>query len=517
MKTMKMKNIILSGLLAAAGVLSLASCERWLAVGSDTEATQEMLFKNYNGFYTAANGVYRLLGAQELYGRHLSYGTASVLGNNYDAAKLPVPYVPMTEGDYAHVDSKALFDQIWEKGYNTVANCNNLLVNLEGKRASFFPRGQAEIDVIRGEMIGVRAMLALDMLRLFAPAAKVDDGGKYIPYPTTFPDKQPVRLTVSDALGHIIADLTEACRLLAKNDTIDNPEAINTVFARMGDGSVGISPGGLFYSYRGTRMNYFAATALLARAYQWRNAAGDGQKAYDAARAMYRYHTDYDWFQFTPATSGSRSALEGSPENLCRKMYDDILLAACNTNMYKLYQETGRTGLGNERGKYLAYKNVTELFGLDTDDYRNRSLIETSNDTLAMASVRWLSPDPTSTSSIARGVIKYQGPLSPVIRMSEVFYIMCEYLADNDLPQAVALLNELRLARGAKAALSAGLTRDQFLRALYNDMTREFMSEGQTFYLYKRLNAPIYNGVNPLDMTGRYVLPIPYSETAYSL
>ena len=46
-------------------------------------------------------------------------------------------------------------------------------------------------------------------------------------------------------------------------------------------------------------------------------------------------------------------------------------------------------------------------------------------------------------------------------------------------------------------------------------MTREFMSEGQTFYLYKRLNRSLYNGTGSIDMNGKYVLPLPDSEINY--
>jgi hypothetical protein len=91
---------------------------------------------------------------------------------------------------------------------------------------------------------------------------------------------------------------------------------------------------------------------------------------------------------------------------------------------------------------------------------------------------------------------------------------MCEYLASVDLPRAIDLLGGMRLARGSKTAV-AGISREDFLQELYLEMTREFLTEGQTFFLYKRLNEPIFNGGGNIDMTGRYVLPLPHSETAY--
>ena len=108
--------------------------------------------------------------------------------------------------------------------------------------------------------------------------------------------------------------------------------------------------------------------------------------------------------------------------------------------------------------------------------------------------------------------VQYQYPLLPVMRMSEVFYIMSEYLADHNLTEAISILNTLKRARGADE-VGTSLTRDAFLEVLYNDATREFIAEGQTFYLYKRLNRSMYNGEYPIDMTGKYVIPLPDSES----
>jgi hypothetical protein len=104
--------------------------------------------------------------------------------------------------------------------------------------------------------------------------------------------------------------------------------------------------------------------------------------------------------------------------------------------------------------------------------------------------------------------------------MSEVYYIMAEYLAStgsaDDMAMANSLLNEVRLARGSKRALNI-TSRGDFMDALVAEMTREMMTEGQTFFQYKRLGRPLYNGPVPLDMSGRWVLPVPRSENEYNV
>ena len=151
-------------------------------------------------------------------------------------------------------------------------------------------------------------------------------------------------------------------------------------------------------------------------------------------------------------------------------------------------------------------KNTDLLFGEDKDDCRLKVLIGSD-----YTSLRWQSPD--ALTDKAKDVIAYQGPLAPVIRLSEVYHIMCECLADTDLPRAVSILQTLRVAREAKIPLNV-TSKDEFLEILYNDIIRETLSEGGSFYMHKRLGRDMYNGEeDPIDMTGRWVVPVPESET----
>jgi hypothetical protein len=494
------RNIIIAffSLLVMQGVTT--SCADWLDVDSSANVIEEVLFEDYAGYRTAVNGVYRLLAKEELYGRDLTWGVASVLGNNYEATRLPgglgstTSYRELAAGDYTSAYSIALVDPIWEKGYKVIANCNNVIAYIEREDPAIFPEGETERDMILGEMLGIRAMMHFDLLRLFAPSTKSDDGKLYMPYVTVFPEKQPPHLTVSATLERVIADLERAQNLLADCDTIYNADRMTSYTQRLQPGS-GLNTT-TFFSTRGTRFNYFAALATLARAYQWRDGTGDQQKAYEAARQVYRFSTDKTWFQFTPATD-----LTTTENNIHRKMPHDILFALYNRDMYTIIAEVTRT-------QSFTLKNDYYLFLSDVDDFRI-NLINANK-----TSRRWSKPTSDENVWPTSDIIEYQGPLAPVVRLSEMIYIMCEYLSGTDMPQAITLLEKVRTARGAKRLLGSPL-REEFLQVLYLEMTREFLSEGQTFYLYKRLNAPIYNGLGTMDMTGRYVLPLPHSESAY--
>jgi hypothetical protein len=500
MKIMKRDSILV--FLALLSVQEVTtSCSDWLEVDSSANVMEGVLFNDPEGYRTAVNGVYRLLAEPELYGRGLTWGVASVLGNNYDASRFPagsatnpVSYREMATGDYTSAYSTYLIDPIWEHGYRVIANCNNVIAYTEKQDSSFFVNGSLEKNLILGEMLGVRALVHFDLLRLFTPATRVDDGRLYMPYVTTFPDRQPEHLTVSATLERIIADLEQARSLLSRYDTV---VVTSSTYQNRFQTNYS-STYGTFFLTRGTRFNYFAATGILARAYQWRAGNGDMERAYHAARNVYGFSTNRTWFSFTPASN-----LAVTENNVFRKMPHDILFAPFNNNLYTIVA----AGAGYSSTSFF-YKNDEFLFEMDLDDFR-LYLINTDK-----TSRRWSMPTGNQNGSPTNTIIQYQGPLAPVVRLSEMIYIMCEYLAEVDLPRAITLLTSVRTARGAKRSLGSP-SKETFLQELRLEMTREFMSEGQTFFLYKRLNLPIYNGLGYMDMTGRYVLPIPHSESAY--
>ena len=359
-----------------------------------------------------------------------------------------------------------------------------------------------------GEAIGMRALLHFDLLRLYAPSPAADDGKLYIPYVTVYPEHQPRHLSVTAVMDSIISDLKRARDMLAYNDTLYNVNAVNGVKVRFHGVSTSVK-GGFFFSNRGGRMNYFAATALLARAYLYK---GDKTNAYRYAEEVYRYSTGKSYFGFTPASAFELWDKNGWPQ----KMYDDILMAAYNEKMYDIYKDE----LNSQSKEINFYLNkIDNLYSSDANDFRKTKLINSSWDdweeVWTYLSNRWSKPADL-TYSEAQDVAAYQGPIAPVIRMSEVYYIMCECLAEEGkVDEATRLLQTVRTARGAINPLAPGMTKDDFLIILHKEIVKEFMTEGQTFFLYKRLNEPVYNGSYGIDMTGKWVLPAPYSETAY--
>lgn len=487
----------------------LHSCNEWFDVDSSTKIKQDKLFSDPEGYRTAVNGIYRLLAEPQLYGRELTWGMVSVLGQNYNANTLPDTYYALMNSGPESAQARALFDPVWTKGYNVIANCNNIITHTEGRDASFFEQGEVEKELILGEMYGIRAMMHLQIMQLFAPAPIQDDGQLHMPYVTTYPDHRPTHLKVPEVMDKIIADLTLASEKLAKNDTLYNSAGMLNVGARIGSSVSSALKGGAFFSTRATRMNYFAATALLARACLWK---GDKENALAAALKVYRYYNygnkdgSYNsaraWFSYSSLSTTT-------VKDINRKMPEDILLAFYNTNAYDWFLAQ----IGNNRN--FTYKNIAQTFyqpGTSTSeagDYRYSKLIETNN-----MSRRWIKPvldNNPVTDATAIAVTNFQGPLLPVIRMSEMAHIICEC---DPTGWGVKALYNLRYHRAGLGTLST-VAADKVWDFAKNDILRENMSEGRTFFFFKRLGLPVFNGTSTVDMSDYFVIPAPDGEYAF--
>ena len=105
----------------------------------------------------------------------------------------------------------------------------------------------------------------------------------------------------------------------------------------------------------------------------------------------------------------------------------------------------------------------------------------------------------------------------PVIRATEMYYIMAEYYARQGIwGEAQRILSDVRTARGCTEQLNIH-DWNSFERVLLNEAAREWIAEGQLFYLYKRLNAPVNwgrPGVQNRPFTrAEYLLPIPENQS----
>ncbi len=105
----------------------------------------------------------------------------------------------------------------------------------------------------------------------------------------------------------------------------------------------------------------------------------------------------------------------------------------------------------------------------------------------------------------------------PFIRLTEMYYIQAQYLAETSVAKGCELLELVRRKRGVNAPLTGRITKkEELIKEIVKDAQKEFLGEGQAFYMYKRFNSPVLKGNVAMTMAPEnYVVPIPDVELEF--
>ncbi len=504
---MKMNRYLISLLIS---IILLSGCDGWLDLEPGNKVDDTKLFSSYEGFRVSLNGIYHSISSGQLYGREMTWGTASVLGQDYlsGSTGTSTSYQYVQAYDYSRSTTKTIAENMWSTAYNAITNCNKLIQELENKEEDFFPEGIGEKNLILGEALALRGMLHFDMLRLFAPAPSTQDNGAYIPYYTKFPSYYSAKLPTTEVLENVILDMERGKDLVMQWDTTaDNRGYLNTLARRFTTSYLYLPSIGEFFSGRVSRLNFVAINGLLARVYLYAGRM-DEAKEY----ASYIYNTfgpngtnswgSTKWFTFTPTNNIGATAAASN----YIKLYNDII--------FSLYDNQLLANIENFKYSPKAYMRLNmNAFDFakwnDGDDARGKLIVMDEGN--KEVSQKWLNTGASTTANV-----KCQYTSLPILRLSEIYYILSECLyQEGNTIEAEKILNEVRNARGAKR-LVAGSTLTQFKEELLWEYRKEFMTEGQTFFMYKRLNEPVIKiGSQSIDMKDKYVFPLPDNEEIF--
>lgn len=469
------------------------SCTNWLDVTPKDIVDEEDLLESHLGYRNALNGVYKQMGETGMYGKELTWGFIDVLANPYYLGSGYIgryhSYYKVANYQYTDTDVKSYIENIWTLAYNSIANCNNIIGTIEKADSSMFPLGNVEKNLIMGEAYGLRALLHFDMLRLFAPAPIVDDNSLYIPYFEKFPSYGENNLTITEVLNKVTADLIKAKDLVASYDTLSNE---NFYRLTLDGGAFDVAranglPEDVFYAYRRYRMNYPAITSLLARVY---NYAGKHDEAFACVNEVMELRDEYERMLFIFSTR--ENALTD------RKMKRDLIFALSSPKLYENYLSYA-TDHGSTTGDArFVLKDWNAAFD-DPADYR-KDVLTTP---LSSSSSYYM---PARNIQIA----SEENDLCPIIRYSELYYILAEYYASKgDWREAVNQLDNVREGRNCtKGRLTNVNDYESFRTELLKEVKREYITEGQLFFYHKKLNVKCANTMTTED----FVLPLPDSE-----
>lgn len=466
--------------------LLLSSCSKWLDVKPYDKMSQEELLSTEEGYMKLLNGIYIELNSDMLYGAALSVEMVEIMGGAYVIGtdnSVWGNYADLASYEYGSTYWRARLNETWNKAYSLILNCNLLLDNHSAAQVDF---SGDNYKIIKGEALALRAMLHFDMLRLFGPVFSRHPEQLSIPYYKSYTVTPNDLLPASEVAEHIINDLNEA-RILLANDPVRTQ---GTLMSTPDDGS------STFMRYRSLRLNYYAVTALLARASLY--FGNDGQ--------AYRYSVEV----IESARNGifpfvDKSLVTGSPDDPDRIFSSEVIFALSHSQrnrLFKNYYDPSRIPnyvfrMDNDLMSNCVFGGGA-LTGGNQDDYRYR--------------VNWVATGANRyfykySDMVESGNIR--NTMIPMIRLGEMYLIAAESRMD-DIAGGTIYINELRANRGVGTipVLTEDILRYEYIRELYG--------EGQLFFMYKRMFSPVIftssAGKNPQPDDAIFVVPLPDSE-----
>lgn len=502
----------------------LSSCNEWLDLQPEDSATEEQIFSTGSGYRSVLNGLYQSMGEADLYGREMTWGIVDCISQQYNFDKQDITCgdkLYPNIGAFKYTDNTVVsrIELLWRSAYNVIANANNVIQNIENESPDLFTKGEMERRMIMGEAYACRALMHFDLLRLFAPALINDDNGNYIPYVDKYPDIQANGIGVNDFLKKVIADLELARTLVVNYDTSEMGKYVSSTakarFQNMLESDMVIDANDKddFFMGRGFRLSYYSITALLARVYQY---AGNHEKAFEMAQEVlnfeiagsknvYQLYSD-NFTNYTQVAIEDRRDLKLT-SSLIFAVYNDDAYNALNLNNYYRLEK------GNSTVNWLVLNYDKQgVFKMDNgaDEYDTDirgALMTMLAEGQYYLSGKWYLSEYSEVRNLNAAII-------PVIRLTEMRYIVAEYYArQGNFSMATEILSEIRQLRRAENIINV-TDWASFEKELIRDARREWIAEGQLFYLYKRLNAKVnfVNEERPLQRS-EYLLPIPSNQS----
>ena len=496
---MKQISTLCLGLALGASSLLLSSCEKWLDVTPPSEMRAEEHYSTVLGFQQTLTGCYISMTNDNAYGKNLTWYAVELMGHQLQNAQ-DKRSRDLFDHAYDTTEALSVSKGIWNALYNVAANADDALANLEEHKGEL---NELEYNLIRGELLAIRAYVHFDLLRLFGYGNYAGDAARLsskltVPYLTVVDKNQPRQITMADFYTRLTEDLSEAERLLKASDPLVSGLDEKAYEGVNADG---------FYNKRDLHLNYYAVKGLQARVNLWFGTPDNLPKALEAAKEVIAFFKDggFDSLTFGTTMQEVKAAgVDASTASLATEALFEIELA----------------NLGDKLSPYfvLAFSG-THPTALTTPADRIETLFEGST-----SDVRLLKTLLKNPAAFAYTSLKYnQEGLGDdfknrlnMMRLSEIYLIAAEaatLLGQN--AEAIDYLVTLRENRGDYGTVKEDLMeKEPLLEAIRTEYEKEFISEGVTFYQYKRWNTallPLSKEEETMSPKA-YMLPFPQDE-----
>jgi hypothetical protein len=471
----------------------VVSCDvnDWLDVKPRGQVESSKFFETQDGYKMALNGVYIQLADAGLYGRDVTMYFPELLAHNFAISSDPSNIANRIGNyDYTYSSVESKISSIFQNYYKAIAQLNDILENLENENGNKFTYNNDKL--LRGECLGLRAFLHLDVLRYFGPVPSEASGSeKAIPYvkEVTNDPNTLVSMSYQDVINNITADLDAAEEILKEYDPIVKL-SIESLQHTFNVGFEGM-PNDEWQFMRQGRFNYYAVLATKARLYHW---IGDKSKAVQYAEAV--------------VNSGKLSLVNGSNINNSLDMYPEHIFGLENTDLQEIVEPLFGSNTSTLTQTTIKLNMIYESY-LHVNDIR-------------FANNRYWKEKTLDNGGTINLFFKYTGNQDveadnriPLIRLAEMYFILIE---DLPLEEAKPYFVEFRIARALTSSIDETATTDEnaLLLQLEKEYRKDFMGEGQMFFFYKKHNYSRFTTPEIFTVpTGGYVLPKPKGQTNF--
>lgn len=473
---MKIQHTILIAFLSTL----LFGCEKFLDVQPQGTLTEDVMFRDVQGYRDAMYGVYGSMANPELYGEKMTYGFVDKIGqmfiynNNAHIDKY------ITNFEYNHKEVKGMCDTIWAGQYTAISYLNNVIGHLKDTELK-----HSDLKLIEGEAHALRAFLHFDVARLYTEDYRRATNAQGIPYAYTFDLKNKKLFSLQDTYKNILADLTTAEKLLENDNAISHNRADITSDYEKG---------------RYAHCNKFAVKAIKARVYY---SMGNADSAAFFAKQVIDAKDNFQLEDFSNFNNVKRFP---SPKELIFGLSSNRL----TDNIYTMF--LSGSGSGNYvqgRDNLYSLYEVSKFSAGNTDVRYSAYYKEVAYNTYAF--IRYLENETEVKNNPVKGI--------GLIRLPEMFYILAESVYDKDQTQAIGLLNEVRKSRGLLPINNAKVsTKEDFEKEMIKERMREMPGEGQVFFALKHYNRPFTKAINNVQVEPSseiFVLPWPQKELEF--
>ena len=119
--------------------LPLSSCNDWLDVNPRSQIKSEVLFETEDGFKQATNGVYIRLAQTDLYGKNANMYIPETMARMWTVPTQNANLTMYSVANYDFTESGAedLNEETLSAYYNAIAQCNDILENLNNTDIQF--------------------------------------------------------------------------------------------------------------------------------------------------------------------------------------------------------------------------------------------------------------------------------------------------------------------------------------------------------------------------------------------